>query len=43
MLFKKADTVDSDHQITAIGEKLGGLAKALKLHLYDNHGQLKGK
>ena len=43
MLFKKADTVDSDHQITAIGEKLDRLAKALKLHSYDNHGQFKGK
>ena len=43
MLFKKADTVDSDHQITAIGEKLDGLAKALKLHSYDDHGQFKGK
>ena len=43
MLFKKADTVNSDHQITAIGEKLDRLAKALKLHSYDNHGQFKGK
>ena len=43
MLFKKADTVYSDHQIAAIGEKLDGLAKALKMHSYNNHGQLKGK
>ena len=43
MLFKKADSIDSDHQITAIGEKLDGLAKALKLYPYDNHGQFQGK
>src|ERR1700735_420802 len=30
-LFKKADNIDSDHQITAIGKKLDGLAKVLKL------------
>src|ERR1700678_2696230 len=43
LLFKKAHIIDSDHQITAIGEKLDGLAKALKLYPYDNHGQFQGK
>ena len=43
MLFKKADTIDSDHQITAIGEKLDGLAKTLHLYPYNNHGQFQGK
>ena len=31
-LFTKAEIIDSDHQITAIGEKLDGLAKTLKLY-----------
>jgi hypothetical protein len=43
LLFKKADTIDSHDQITAIGEKLDGLAKALKLYSYDNYGQFQGK
>ena len=43
LLFNKADTIDSHDQITTIGEKLDGLAKALKLYPYDNHGQFQGK
>ena len=42
-LFKKADNIDSDHQITAIGKKLDGLAKVLKLYPYDDQGQFQGK
>ena len=42
-LFKKADTIDSDHQITAIGEKLDGLAKTLKLYPYNNYGKFQGR
>ena len=43
-LFKKADTIYSDHQITAIGEKLDGLlAKTLKLYPYNNYGKFQGK
>src|ERR1700678_4360799 len=43
MVFKKADSIDSDHQITAIGEKLDGLTKVLKLYPYDKNGQFQGK
>ena len=39
-LFTKAKTIDSDNQITAIGERLDGLAKTLKLYPYNNHGKL---
>ena len=42
MLFKKADSIDSDHQITAIGEKLDGLTKVLELYPYDKNGQFQG-
>jgi hypothetical protein len=42
MLFKKADSIDLDHQITAIGEKLDGLTKVLELYPYDKNGQFKG-
>ena len=42
-LFKNPDDTNSDHQITAIGEKLDGLAKVLKLYPYDKHGQFQGK
>ena len=42
-LFTKAETIDSDHQITAIGEKLDGLAKTLKLYPYNNHGKFQGR
>src|ERR1700678_3093799 len=42
MLFKKADSIDSDHQITAIGEKLDGLTKVLELYPYDKNGQFEG-
>ena len=42
-LFTKAETIDSDHQITGIGEKLDGLAKTLKLYPYNNHGKFQGR
>ena len=42
-LFKDADNSNPDHQITAIGEKLDGLAKLLKLYPYNKHGQFQGK
>ena len=42
-LFTKAEIIDSDHQITAMGEKLDGLAKTLKLYPYDNHGKFQGR
>src|ERR1700678_1432744 len=42
MLFKKADSIDSDHQITAIGEKLDRLSKVLELYPYDKNGQFQG-
>ena len=41
--LQKAKTIDSDHQITAIGEKLDRLAKTLKLYPYNNHGKLQGR
>ena len=43
MIFKKPDNIESDDQITAIGEKLNGLAKVLKLYPYDDHGKFQGK
>jgi hypothetical protein len=42
-LLKDADSNNSDDQITAIGEKLDGLAKVLKLYPYNKHGQFQGK
>lgn len=42
-LFKDADNSNPDKQITAIGEKLDGLAKVLKLYPYNKHGQFQGK
>ena len=39
----KAETIDSEHQITAIGEKLDGLAKTLKFYPYNNHGKFLGR
>ena len=33
----------SNDQITAIGEKLDGLAKLLKLYAYNKHGQFQDK
>ena len=42
MLFKNADDRNPAHKITAIGEKIDGLAKVLKLYPYDNHGQFQG-
>ena len=43
MLFKNTNDRNSEHKITAIGEKLDGLAKVLKLYPYDKHGQFQGK
>ena len=31
VIIQKADTIDSDHQITAIAEKLDGLAKNIEI------------
>ena len=42
-LFKNTDDSDSDEKITAIGEKLDGLANVLKLYPYDKHGQFQDK
>ena len=42
-LFTKAETIDSDCQMTAIGEKLDGLAKTLKLYPYNNHEKFQGR
>ena len=42
-LFKSTDNSDSKDEITAIGEKLDGLAKVLKLYPYDKHGQFQDK
>ena len=42
-LFKDTDSTNSNNQTTAIGEKLDGLAKVLKLYPYDEHGQFQGK
>ena len=44
-LFKTTDNSDSDSkdEITAIGEKLNGLAKVLELYPYDKHGQFQDK
>ena len=42
-LFKNTDNSNSDDQITAIGEKLDGLAKILKLYPYDKYGQFQDK
>lgn len=43
MLFKKADDIDSDHQRTAIGEKLDELTKVLKLYSYNNSENFESK
>ena len=37
------DNSDSKDEISAIGEKLDGLAKVLKLYPYDKHGQFQDK
>ena len=42
-LFKNADDRNPDNQISAIGGKLDGLAKLLKLYPYDGDGQFQGK
>ena len=42
-LFTKAETIDLKHQITAIGQKLDGLAKTLKFYPYNNHGKFLGR
>ena len=42
-LFKKTDNSNSDDQLTAIGEKLDGLAKVLKLYPYDKYRQYQDK
>jgi hypothetical protein len=42
-LFKNTDNSNSDDQITAIGEKLDGLAKVLKLCPYDKYGKFQNK
>jgi len=43
-LFKDTDSTNSsNHQKTAIGDKLDRLAKVLKLYPYDKHGQFQGK
>ena len=42
-LFKGTDDSNLNDKITAIGEKLDGLAKVLKLYPYDKHGQFQDK
>jgi len=42
-LFKNTDNSNPEHKITAIGEKLGELAKVLELYPYNKHGQFQGK
>ena len=42
-LFKNVDDGNPDNQISAIGGKLDGLAKLLKLYPYDERGQFQGK
>jgi CxC5 like cysteine cluster associated with KDZ transposases len=42
-LFKNTDDSNSNDQITAIGEKLDGLAKVLELYPYDENGQFQNK
>ena len=42
-LLKNLDDGNPDDQLSAIGGKLDGLAKLLKLYPYDEHGQFQGK